>query len=71
MLFFCRHLVAILAVCAGSLSLCHGATAARDIPFLPGEEIKYDVRWQMYKAGEAQIQVLHFTEKKGRRSYHF
>ena len=70
-MFFCRHLAAVLAVCAGSLFLCTGGASARDIPFQPGEEVKYDVRWQMYKAGEAQIQVMPFTEVKGRRSYHF
>ncbi len=63
--------MAVLAVFAGSLFFSPGGSDARDLPFLPGEEIKYDVRWQMYKAGEAVIKVLPFTEKKGRRSYHF
>jgi hypothetical protein len=70
-LLICRYLVAVIVAFAGSLSLCPGADAVGDLPFHPGEEVKYDVRWQMYKAGEARIQVLPFTEVKGRRTYHF
>ncbi|MCP4723374.1 MAG: DUF3108 domain-containing protein [Desulfobacteraceae bacterium] len=41
------------------------------MPFSPGEEIRYDVKWQMYKAGEAVVAVLPFTEKKGISAWHF
>ena len=42
-----------------------------NLPFSPGEEILYDVRWQQYWAGEASIRVLPFTRVKGRSAYHF
>lgn len=31
---------------------------AAGLPFSPGEEIRYHVKWQMYKAGEAVVRVL-------------
>ncbi|WDP90871.1 MAG: DUF3108 domain-containing protein [Desulfobacter sp.] len=41
------------------------------LPFAPGEEIRYDVRWQMYRAGEARVRVLPFTQVNGSQAWHF
>ncbi len=41
------------------------------LPFSPGEEILYDVRWQQYRAGEASIRVLPFAQVKGAPAHHF
>ncbi len=45
--------------------------AAQDQPFCPGEEIRYDVRWQRYKAGDVVVRVLPFSEIKGSPAWHF
>ncbi|WDP84323.1 MAG: DUF3108 domain-containing protein [Desulfobacter sp.] len=66
--FFCRPAAALML--AGSL-VFPGNAMAEGLPFSPGEEIHYDVKWQMYKAGEAVVKVLPFEEKKGGPAWHF
>lgn len=58
-----------LLVCSGCFF--GGSSLAAALPFSPGEEIRYEVRWQMYRAGEAVVRVLPFSEIKGRKSWHF
>lgn len=45
--------------------------SAQGLPFSPGEEIQYDVRWQMYRAGDAVVRVLPFSKIKGNPVWHF
>lgn len=68
---FCRRL-GVIALAAGSLLLVliH-PVRAKGLPFSPGEEVRYDVRWQMYKAGEVVMRVLPFTEVRGQPAWHF
>lgn len=68
---FCRCLV-ITAMVAGSFlgTVCVSASA-QALPFSPGEEVRYDVRWQMYKAGEVVVRVLPFSKVKGNPAWHF
>lgn len=47
------------------------AFGGQAFPFSPGEEIQYDVKWQMYRAGQAVIRVLPFTENQGESAWHF
>ena len=42
-----------------------------ELPFHPGEEIKYSVRWEMVKAGKASFRVLDLTTINGEKSYNF
>jgi len=68
---FCRRL-AITGLAVGSLfwGTCF-PVLAQGLPFSPGEEIRYDVRWQMYKAGEVVVKVLPFSQIKGNPVWHF
>jgi len=42
-----------------------------ELPFHPGEEIKYSVRWEMVKAGKASFSVLGLTTIDGEKAYNF
>jgi len=52
-----RCMMVLMLLCSG-LFISAGISFAGAFPFAPGEEIRYDVKWQMYKAGEAVIRVL-------------
>ena len=41
------------------------------LPFSPGEEIQYSVRWEMIRAGKANFKVLPLTAINGKKAYHF
>jgi len=43
----------------------------KSLPFSIEEEIKYTVRWEMVRAGEASFKVLPFTKINGEKAYHF
>ncbi len=51
-----------------------GATAhgdPRQLPFQPGEKLKFDLKWEFVKAGEATLQVLPAETVGDVRAYHF
>jgi len=41
------------------------------LPFSIGEEIQYNVRWEMVRAGKAKFKVLPYTKINGQKAYHF
>jgi len=43
----------------------------KKLPFLPGEKIKYSVRWEKVKAGKASFRVLNLTTINGEKAYNF
>ena len=43
----------------------------KKMPFPTGENIKYNVRWEMVKAGKASFRVLDFTDINGEKAYRF
>ena len=51
-----RCMMVLILICSG-LFIFAGPSAAV-FAFAPGKEIRYNVRWQMCKAGEAVIRVL-------------
>lgn len=60
------------AMAAGILTWLSGLPAfARNLPFSPGEEILYHVRWQTYRAGDVVVRVLPYSDKRGISSWHF
>jgi hypothetical protein len=59
--FFAGLLFPFTGLCADSLNL----------PFSPGEEIFYDIRWQRIKAGSCSIKVLPFTQVDRFPVFHF
>jgi hypothetical protein len=42
-----------------------------DLPFSPGEELFYDIRWQRIKAGSCSIKVLSLTRGENVPVFHF
>ncbi len=42
-----------------------------DLPFSPGEEISYNIRWQQVKAGTSSVRVLPFTRVNNTPVFHF
>ncbi len=45
--------------------------AASDIPFAPGETLRYTVKWLSIPAGEMRLEVLPMKEIAGEQAYHF
>jgi hypothetical protein len=43
----------------------------KELPFHPGEEIKYSVRWERVKAGKASFRVRNLTTVNGEKAYCF
>lgn len=41
------------------------------IPFGPGEQLTYELRWLFIPAGQAKLEVLPITTFNGERAYHF
>jgi len=46
-------------------------TAAGEIPFAPGETLRFQLKWEVIPAGEATLQVLPLSETDGIPSFHF
>ena len=63
---FCIFLAALLF--DSTLSLHAGE---KELPFHPGEKIKYSVRWEKVKAGKASFRVLDLTTINGEKAYNF
>ena len=63
---FCMFLTAVLFDSALSLY-----AEEKKLPFLPGEKIKYSVRWEKINAGKANFRVLDLTTINGKKAYHF
>ena len=63
---FCMFLTAVLFDSA--LFLYAGEM---ELPFHPGEKIKYSIRWEMVKAGKASFRVLDLTTINGEKAYNF
>lgn len=63
----------IFILLTGSLliSTTSGYPEEKALPFSIGEEIQYNVSWEMVKAGKAIFKVLPYTEFNGKTAYHF
>lgn len=48
-----------------------GMATEKNLPFSPGEELVYAVRWEMIHAGKAWFKVLPLTTVDGGSAYHF
>ncbi len=58
----------------GSISPTHAGekkAGEEKMPFPTGENIKYNVRWEMVNAGKASFRVLDFADINGEKAYHF
>ncbi|MGE4551476.1 MAG: DUF3108 domain-containing protein [Desulfovibrionaceae bacterium] len=55
------------------LSLAAPAQAGlrRAMPFAPGERLVFDISWTVFHAGEAELEVLPFTDVNGTAAAHF
>ncbi len=59
-------------IAAGLFFFSTGAGAGTmDLPFSPGEEIYYNIRWQQIKAGTCSMKVLPFTRVGASTAFHF
>ena len=47
------------------------AWSSQDIPFAPGERLKFELKWTFVPAGEATLEVLPSEKVDGRNAYHF
>ncbi|MFN2366107.1 MAG: DUF3108 domain-containing protein [Desulfurivibrionaceae bacterium] len=64
-------LVAFWFLCIGVSAGLAGDSLPVDFPFQPGEKLIYKLRWGIFTAGEAELEVLPFTEVNGERVWHF
>lgn len=55
----------------GLLSIAPAWAHSRDLPFAPGEKLRYQLRWENIPAGEAQLEVKPIREIDGTPAYHF
>ncbi len=67
-LFYVFFLFLTAVLFDSTLSLHAGE---KELPFHPGEKIKYSVRWGMVKAGKASFRVLGLTTINGEKAYNF
>lgn len=44
---------------------------SREIPFMPGEKLEYQLRWENVPAGSAWLEVLPVKDLNGQKAYHF
>jgi len=69
---FRRLFFLFFLISPGVLFSFTGAKAGSlDLPFAPGEEITYNVRWQQIQAGTACIKVLPFARVDNISAFHF
>lgn len=62
-----------LLILTGCLFFLTSLSTAKEkkLPFFPGEELVYTVRWEMIQAGKAKFKVLPLTTINGSKAYHF
>lgn len=67
------RLITVAGCAAFWVVLCIAAAMADDgeMPFRPGERLRFALRWTMVPAGEAVMEVLPMETLDGRRVYHF
>lgn len=69
MIFF-KHFILFIITISLIFSLPAGADPL-DLPFSPGEELSYKIRWQKIKAGTCSIKVLPLTLVDNLPVFHF
>lgn len=60
----------LITICF-SITLLKDSLAAKGQAFLPGEVLKYEIRWSFIPAGEVSLAVLPITTMQNQHSYHF
>lgn len=57
------------------LLLCWNSTSlwanSKSVPFVPGEKLEYQLRWENVPAGSAWLEVLPIKDINGQQVYHF
>jgi hypothetical protein len=67
-----HYLLVIVLVCLwGWIPVPPAWSQNPKIPFHPGERLTYHLKWEVFSAGEAVLEVLPFETFEGVRAYHF